>query len=42
MSTPTEIFTAAEADVLAPYFTNVDRPVFALTNLPFGRSVYGT
>ena len=34
MSTPTEIFTAAEADVLAPYFTNVDRPVFALTNLP--------
>ncbi len=29
-----ENFTAAEADALAPYFTNADRPVFALTNLP--------
>ena len=34
MTTPREIFAAAEADALAPYFTNVDRPVFALTNLP--------
>jgi thymidylate synthase ThyX len=29
-----ETFTAAEARALAPYFTNADRPVFALTNLP--------
>jgi thymidylate synthase ThyX len=34
MSTPTEKFTAAEAEALAPYFTNTDRPVFALTHLP--------
>src|SRR6266700_3585280 len=36
MSTLTtiETFTADEARVLAPYFTNTDRPVFALTNLP--------
>ncbi|MDQ3068620.1 MAG: FAD-dependent thymidylate synthase [Acidobacteriota bacterium] len=27
-------FTADEARALAPYFTNVDRPVFALINLP--------
>ena len=27
-------FTADEARALAPYFTNTDRPVFALTNLP--------
>src|SRR4030088_3054845 len=27
-------FTAAEARVLARYFTNLDRPVFALRNLP--------
>ena len=27
-------FSAEEAAALAPYFTNVDRPVFALTNLP--------
>lgn len=27
-------FTADEARALAPYFTNIDRPVFALTNLP--------
>ena len=30
----TETFSADEARALAPYFTNVDRPVFALTNLP--------
>jgi thymidylate synthase ThyX len=29
-----DTFTADEARALAPYFTNVDRPVFALTNLP--------
>jgi len=29
-----EEFTAAERDALAPYFTNLDGPVFALTNLP--------
>ncbi len=29
-----ERFTPAESQALAPYFTNVDRPVFALTNLP--------
>ncbi len=27
-------FSAAEARALAPYFTNTDRPVFALINLP--------
>src|SRR6476469_6684359 len=27
-------FTADEARALVPYFTNTDRPVFALTNLP--------
>ena len=27
-------FSPDEARALAPYFTNVDRPVFALTNLP--------
>ena len=27
-------FTAAEAKILARYFTNLDRPVFALRNLP--------
>jgi thymidylate synthase ThyX len=30
----TESFTTAEKDALRPYFTNVDRPVFALVNLP--------
>ena len=30
----TETFTAAEREALAPFFTNTDRPVFALTNLP--------
>src|ERR671926_631126 len=29
-----EPFTAEEADVLRPYFTNLDQPVFALVNLP--------
>ena len=29
-----EAFTAEEAAKLRPYFTNLDRPVFALTNLP--------
>ena len=29
-----ETFTADEVRALAPYFTNTDRPVFALTNLP--------
>ena len=29
-----ETFTPQEAHALAPYFTNVDRPVFALVNLP--------
>src|SRR6266568_4932700 len=31
---PADTFTPAEARALAPYFTNTDRPVFALTNLP--------
>src|SRR3984885_14219802 len=29
-----EEFTEAEAAAIAPYFTNLDRPIFALTNLP--------
>ncbi len=29
-----DTFTADEARLLAPYFTNSDRPIFALTNLP--------
>jgi len=29
-----EQFTSDEQDVLRPYFTNVDGPVFALVNLP--------
>src|SRR2546426_7725986 len=29
-----DTFTAEEAETLAPYFTNTDRPVFALINLP--------
>jgi thymidylate synthase ThyX len=29
-----ETFTADEVRALAPFFTNTDRPVFALTNLP--------
>ncbi|HEX9467161.1 MAG TPA: FAD-dependent thymidylate synthase, partial [Acidimicrobiia bacterium] len=31
---PAEHFTDDEAAVLRPYFTNLDRPVFALVNLP--------
>jgi thymidylate synthase ThyX len=31
---PVEDFTAAERALLAPHFTNLDRPVFALVNLP--------
>lgn len=34
MRYPAENFTPAERELLAPYFTNLDRPVFALTNLP--------
>src|SRR2546428_6265281 len=33
IATP-DAFTTAETRALAPYFTNTDRPVFALTNLP--------
>ena len=29
-----EHFTPSEEDILRPYFTNTDRPVFALVNLP--------
>src|SRR4029453_3614826 len=29
-----ETFTESEAAILRPYFTNLDGPVFALTNLP--------
>jgi thymidylate synthase ThyX len=28
------VFTTAETEALTPYFTNLDRPVFALINLP--------
>jgi thymidylate synthase ThyX len=31
---PVETFTAAEEAVLRPHFTNLDRPVFCLVNLP--------
>jgi thymidylate synthase ThyX len=31
---PLEQFTEAESALLVPHFTNLDRPVFALTNLP--------
>ena len=34
MDYPVESFTAAECERLAPHFTNLDRPVFALVNLP--------
>ncbi len=34
MRYPVETFTAAEQELLAPHFSNLDRPVFALTNLP--------
>ncbi|MBI2562940.1 MAG: thymidylate synthase, partial [candidate division NC10 bacterium] len=29
-----EVFTPEEAAILHPYVTNVDRPIFALKNLP--------
>ena len=34
MRYPVESFTPAEQDLLTPHFTNLDKPVFALTNLP--------
>jgi thymidylate synthase ThyX len=34
MEYPVETFTAQERDALEPHFTNLDRPVFALVNLP--------
>ena len=34
MRYPVEAFTAEERALLAPHFTNLDRPVFALVNLP--------
>ncbi|HEX5714415.1 MAG TPA: FAD-dependent thymidylate synthase [Solirubrobacterales bacterium] len=34
MRYPVEQFTAEEQALLAPHFTNLDRPVFALVNLP--------
>ncbi|MFN2612504.1 MAG: FAD-dependent thymidylate synthase [Solirubrobacterales bacterium] len=34
MRYPVETFTPEEQKLLAPHFTNLDRPVFALTNLP--------
>src|SRR5919106_5816424 len=34
MRYPVESFTDEERAALAPHFTNLDRPVFALVNLP--------
>src|SRR5437763_8209365 len=34
MQYPVETFTDAERALLRPHFTNLDRPVFALVNLP--------
>jgi thymidylate synthase ThyX len=34
MRYPVETFTGAEQELLRPHFTNLDQPVFALTNLP--------
>ena len=34
MQYPVESFTAAERERLAPHFTNLDRPVFALVDMP--------
>ena len=34
MRYPVEEFTPEEKELLAPHFSNIDRPVFALTNLP--------
>jgi thymidylate synthase ThyX len=33
-TTPADAFTPEETRALTPYFTNTDRPVFVLTNLP--------
>src|SRR5262245_63869200 len=40
MRYPVETFTDAERTLLAPRFSNLDRPVFALVNLP--ETVKGT
>ena len=37
MDYPVESFTRRERAALAPHFTNLDRPVFALVNLPGDR-----
>jgi thymidylate synthase ThyX len=34
VTVPVEIFSDAECERLAPHFTNLDRPVFGLVNLP--------
>ena len=34
MPIPVEQFTEEERERLAPHFTNLDRPVFGLVNLP--------
>ena len=34
MDYPVETFSDEERALLAPHFTNLDRPVFALTGLP--------
>jgi len=34
MDYPVDEFNEEERALLAPHFTNLDRPVFALTNLP--------
>ena len=34
VSTSSPVFNASETAAIAPYFTNLDRPVFALRNLP--------
>ena len=34
MDYPVEAFNDEERALLAPHFTNLDRPVFALVNLP--------
>jgi hypothetical protein len=34
MNPVVETFSEAERALLAPHFTNLDRPVFALVNLP--------
>ena len=34
MRYPVESFTPAERALLEPHFTNLDRPVFCLVNLP--------